>query len=61
MRIPVVDDDPHMLRLVRDALAAAACAPLVTGEPGELASVIRAEKPRLVLLDPILPGQDGIG
>ena len=60
MRILAVDDDPRMLRLVRDALAAAGYAPLVTGEPGELAAIIRAEKPRLVLLDLILPGPDGI-
>ena len=60
VRIVALDDDPRMLRLVRDALAEAGYAPLVTGEPGELAALIRAEKPRLVLLDLILPGQDGI-
>ena len=59
-RILVVDDDPRMLRSVRDALAAAGYAPLVTGEPGELAHLIRSEKPRLVLLDLVLPGQNGI-
>ena len=59
-RILVVDDDPRTLRSVRDALSAAGYAPLVTGEPQELAHVIRTEKPRLVLLDLILPGVDGI-
>ena len=59
-RILVVDDDPRTLRSVRDALSAAGYAPLVTGEPGELAHLIRTEKPRLVLLDLILPGKDGI-
>ncbi len=59
-RILVVDDDPRTLRSVRDALAAAGYAPLVTGEPGELAQIIRSEKPRLVLLDLVMPGQDGI-
>ena len=59
-RILVVDDDPRMLRLVRDALSAAGYAPLVTGEPHELAKIIRAERPRLVLLDLILPGPDGV-
>ena len=59
-RILVVDDDPHMLRSVRDPLSAAGYAPLVTGEPQELAHVIRTEKPSLVLLDLILPGVDGI-
>ena len=56
----VVDDDPRMLRFVRDALAKAGYAPLVTGEAHELDAIIRAERPRLVLLDLILPGHDGI-
>ena len=59
-RILVVDDDPRTLRSVRDTLSAAGYAPLVTGEPQELAHVIRAEKPQLVLLDLVLPGGDGI-
>ncbi len=59
-RILVVDDDPRMLRSVRDTLAGAGYAPLVTGEPGDLAQIIRSEKPRLVLLDLVLPGQNGI-
>ena len=59
-RILVVDDDPQTLRFVRDALSAAGYAPLVTGEPEQLARIVRAEKPRLVLLDLVLPGADGI-
>ena len=59
-RILVVDDDPRTLRFVRDALSAAGFATLVTGEPLEVARIIRAERPRLVLLDLILPGSDGI-
>ena len=51
---------PRTLRSVRDTLSAAGYAPLVTGEPRKLALIIRAEKPRLVLLDLVLPGQDGI-
>ena len=57
--ILVVDDDPETLRQVRDTLAEAGYAPLVTGDPGALARLIRAEKP-LVLLDLMLPGTDGI-
>ena len=56
----VVDDDPMMLRFARDALSKAGFAPLVTGEARELEQVIRAERPRLVLLDLLLPGRDGI-
>ena len=56
----MVDDDPNTLRFVRDALVNAGYAPLVTGDPGELAPLIRTEKPALVLLDLMLPGTDGI-
>ena len=58
--ILVVDDDPEMLRHVRDTLAEAGYAPLVTGDHRELPRIIRAEKPRLVLLDLMLPGTDGV-
>ena len=58
--ILVVDDDPLMLRHVRDALAEAGYAPVVTGEHRELGQIVRAEKPALVLLDLVLPGADGI-
>ena len=59
-RILVVDDDPVTLRYVRDALTAAGYAALVTAEPEEVANLIRTKKPRLVLLDLLLPGTDGI-
>ena len=59
-RILVVDDDPQTLRYVRNVLSDAGYAPLVTGDPDGLSSVIRAEKPGLVLLDLMLPGTDGI-
>ena len=58
--ILVVDDDPDTLRHVRDTLADAGYAPLVTGDPRELSRLLRAEQPRLVLLDLMLPGTDGI-
>ena len=59
-RILVLDDDPRTLRFARDALSGAGYAPLVSAEPKELAHIIRTENPRLVLLDLILPGSDGI-
>ena len=59
-RVLAVDDDPEMLRLVRNALADAGYAPLGTGDPGELAHLLATEKPVLVLLDLMLPGTDGI-
>ena len=56
----VVDDDPHTLRFVRDVLTSAGYAPRVTAEPRELARLVRTAKPRLVLLDLVLAGTDGI-
>ena len=59
-RILVVDDDPRTLRSVRGALDKAGYAVVVTAEPGEMADLIRTERPKLVLLDLMLPGADGI-
>ena len=59
-RVLVVDDDPQTLRYVRDVLAAAGYAPLVTGGDADLSHIIRTKRPHLVLLDLILPGTDGI-
>ena len=58
--ILVVDDDPEMLRHVRDALTAAGYAPLATGSPADVAALIRTNRPQLVLLDLVLPDTDGI-
>ena len=59
-RILVVDDDPMTLRYVRDALAGAGFVPLVTTDPNEALRVAETERPRLALLDLMLPGRDGI-
>ena len=59
-RVLVLDDDPLMLRFVRDALAAAGLTALPIGDPTELGRMIEAEQPDLVLLDLVLPGTDGI-
>ena len=60
IRILVVDDDPQTLRYVRDALAETDYFPIVTGDPREVPRLIREKGPRLVLLDLMLPGMDGI-
>ena len=60
VRVLVVDDDPQMLRYVREALSAAGYSAVVTGDHRELSRVIRTEQPHLVLLDLLLPGTDGI-
>ena len=59
-RVLCVDDDPQMLRYVRDALTKAGYAPVVTGDPEEVSRLMAAEAPRLVLLDMMLPGSDGM-
>ncbi len=59
-RILVVDDDPRTLRYVRDALTKAGFTPLVTGDPEEALSLFETDRPELVLLDLMLPGDDGI-
>ena len=59
-RILVVDDDPMTLRYVRDILAKAGYTSLATGDPEEALRLFRAERPRLALLDLLLPGGDGI-
>ena len=58
--ILVVDDDPQILRYVRDALSEAGFAAIVTGDPEEVPDLLRTHKPKLVLLDLLLPGTDGI-
>ncbi|MCY3772853.1 MAG: response regulator [Gemmatimonadetes bacterium] len=58
--ILVVDDDPQTLRYVRDTLADAGYSVLVTAEHNELSRIIETEKPKLILLDLVLPGTDGI-
>ena len=59
-RILVVDDDPQMLRHVRNALTEADYVPVVTGDPEKLHELVRTHKPGLVLLDLVLPDTDGI-
>ena len=59
-RIPVVDNDPQTLRCVRDVLSKAGYWPIVTADPEEVPRLMEDEKLRLVLLDLMLPGTDGI-
>ena len=59
-RVLALDDEPQMLRLVRNTLSDAGYTPIVTGDPDEALRLIEVEKPDLVLLDLMLPGADGI-
>ncbi|MDE2842707.1 MAG: response regulator [Chloroflexota bacterium] len=60
VRVLVVDDDPQVLRHVRETLVRAGCAAIVTGDPLEVIPLVEREEPHLVLLDLALPGTDGI-
>jgi len=56
----VVDDDPLTLRSVRDALTSAGFRAVSTGDPQEAPLLMAEHRPRLVLLDQVLPGCDGV-
>ena len=58
-RILVVDDEPHVLWQVRNALTEAGYGAMVTSNPDELDHLLRKRRPDLILLDLILPGTDG--
>ena len=60
VRVLAVDDDPQALRYIRDTLAGAGYQPLVTGDPHEAVRLMERERPRLALLDLVLPDADGI-
>ena len=59
-RVLALDDDPRMLKSIRDTLAGAGFEPVVTGDPQQIASLIEQTDPAVVLLDVMLPGTDGI-
>ena len=60
VRILAVDDDPQTLRFVRNVLSRAGYAPIVTGNPKEVPDIVRSDPPQLILMDLMLPGNDGI-
>ena len=55
-----VDDEPQVLRYIRDTLAKAGYDPIVTGEPERALRLMAEERPEQALLDLLLPGRDGI-
>jgi DNA-binding NarL/FixJ family response regulator len=61
LRVLVVDDDPLVRRMIRDALAPAGI--LVVGEAHNGRDAVRAAryyKPDIILLDVVMPGVDGL-
>lgn len=59
-RVLAVDDEPRTLKHIRDALQDAGCAPVVTGDPQQIAVLMKETEPHLVLLDMMIPGTDGM-
>ncbi|MCY3922070.1 MAG: response regulator [Chloroflexi bacterium] len=59
-RILAVDDDPQVLRYIRDALTRTGYTAIVTADPDEVPKLMEAHSPHLVLMDLMLPGTDGI-
>ena len=59
-RILVVDDEPKIVRLVRDYLEGAGFAVTVAHDGSEALMRARTERPDLVVLDLGLPGVDGL-
>ncbi|MCA9959869.1 MAG: response regulator transcription factor [Anaerolineales bacterium] len=59
-RILVVDDDKEVVRLMRAYLERAGYAVLVAYDGNTAVSTLRHEKPDLLLLDLMLPDQDGL-
>ena len=57
--ILAIDDDPQLLRYVRNTLTEAGYTWMGTGNPDELVQFIEIKQPDLVLLDLILPGVSG--
>ena len=58
-RVLVIDDDPQILRYVRNTLLEAGFTPIVTNDPDQMDQLLEVEKPHLVLLNLVLPGTDG--
>jgi CheY-like chemotaxis protein len=58
-RILVVDDDPHILKVVTSILASAGYAVETAVDGDEALAAIRERPPALVLLDAVMPRRDG--
>jgi len=59
-RILVVDDEPHILRLLKDALSRRGY-DVVSANSGEQAiALARSEPPALIFMDVMMPGMSGL-
>ena len=58
-RILAIDDDPQMLRTLRNALLEGGYQPILAANGDDAERLIQDETPELVLLDVVMPGTDG--
>lgn len=58
--ILIVEDEPKLAALLRDYLEAAGFPTLCVANGLDAAAAVRTHRPRLVLLDLMLPGRDGL-
>ncbi len=58
-RILVVDDEPQVLRLLRNILSDHGYKSFGTGNPDEMMNLFEMERPHLVLMDLMVPGTSG--
>ncbi len=58
--ILIVEDEPKLAALMRDYLAAAGYATVCLDNGLQVVPAVRAHQPRLILLDLMLPGRDGM-
>ena len=56
-RILVVDDEPKLVRLVKEVLTASGYEVLTTGQGEQAIELVAIEQPDLVLLDIVLAGE----
>lgn len=58
--ILIVEDEPKLAALMQDYLVAAGYSTLCLGNGLQVVPTVRAQTPRLILLDLMLPGRDGM-
>src|SRR5262245_23762656 len=59
-RILVVDDDPELRKLIGDFLAGHGYQVEVAADVAAMRAVLAREQPDLVILDVMMPGEDGL-
>ena len=59
LRVLVIDDEPHIVKVIRKQLEIAGFEVSAAGDGSEGLAAVRAWRPDLVILDILLPGMDG--